>query len=133
MRKLVVVLFLLATFSACQTEIYYTRSVVNDTDYDMDLVIISNDAGKEADTIRLDANSTTIIEDFHQLNRPKEGLSCAPERERIVLLVPGFEAILRSDFFNEDNWEKYLIGNRSMEQDCFFQIDDENLLLYNPI
>jgi len=132
MRKVALFLVFISTLTACQTEIYYTRSVVNDTDYDIDLILMNSDPDQVADTIRLDANSTTILRDFHQIDRPKEGLSCAPERTRIEIQVAGFEAILRTDFFNEDNWEKYLIGNRSMEQDCIFQIDNDNLLLYNP-
>lgn len=132
MKKVSFIGLLIFLLSACQTEVYYTRSVVNDTEHDIDLIFLNTKKGTEPDTIRLDAQSTTVIEDFHELDPGKSGLSCAPERDRIELKVAGFEAILREDFFDEDNWEKYLYGSRSMDQDCIFQIDEENLLLYNP-
>ncbi len=132
MKKLIVLGLLVCGFVSCQTEVYYTRSVVNDTELDIDLIFLNAKKSSEPDTIRLDAQSTTIIEDFHELDPAKSGLNCAPERDRIELKVAGFEAILREDFFDEDNWESYIYGNRSIDQDCIFQIDEENLLLYNP-
>ena len=131
MKKKLFFLFSICLLSACQTEIYYSRSIVNDTDLDIDLVFLNQNSTEEPDTIRLDARSTTIIEDYHELDSPKEAKSCAPERDRIVLKVSGFQALLRKDFFNDDNWENYISGNRSKEQDCYFEMNEDNLLLYN--
>lgn len=131
MRKLIIIATVLMLFTACETEIYYTRSVINDTDYDIDLVFLNENSDALPDTIRLDARTTKLIEDFRQTDRPKAGLSCAPERDRLSVRVIGYEALLRVDFFDEDNWESYITGNRSMDQDCYFQINEENLLVYN--
>ncbi|HAS35765.1 MAG TPA: hypothetical protein DCS15_04710 [Flavobacteriales bacterium] len=113
--------------SACKKEHFYTRSIVNNTDYNIRLVLFGDNQRALGDTISISSNSTEVIQDHYSQHRPKNGLSCAFQQDAIVVLANGRPAEISKSIFSDDYWEKDLVGKRSLDQDCFFEIEAADL------
>ncbi len=115
--------------TSCKKEHFYTRSFVNNSDFNIEIVLHGTNRSVMGDTLAIQANSTKVIQDFHSQHRPKEGLQCALQQETILVFANGRPAEFAKSIFSDDNWEKDLVGNRSLDQDCFFEVTAEEVHL----
>jgi hypothetical protein len=112
---------------SCGKEHFYTRTLVNNTEYDVMLVLFGQNQQMMGDTVMVKSLSTTIIQDHYSQNRPKKGLDCAFFSEPLLIYANGRPAELSRPLHKSGNWEKDLIGKRSLDQDCFFEINSEDI------
>lgn len=115
--------------SACKKEHFYTRSIVNNSDYNIRMILGGENQKAMGDTIYIPKNSTEVVQDHYSQLRPKNGLDCAFQDESILFLANGRPAQLTKSIFSDDQWERDLIGKRSLDQDCYFEIHEKDVSL----
>ena len=120
---------ILGVFTSCEREMVYTRYIVNDSSFEIKIVFFNQNAELFGDTVVIEGNSTAVIEDYYEQGVGRNGVSCAPTADGILVFANSAKATFSKNLFEESNWEKDLTGKRSIDQDCFFEISAADVVV----
>ncbi len=92
-------------------------------------MVFENDY-QERDTVVLMSQMTTVISHAYFPDTDQGSMPCAlGAGSYFQLYVDDSEAVLSFDVRAARNWESTLDGKRSVDQQCYFVIEDEDLTI----